>query len=100
MALPWLILAPALALAGCSSQPGDELEKKFARAEAAAARAENAQKAAEAAAARAENDKIAAASEDVDTSKNHPNEPAQDEREGDASTNQNPADDSTNSNPG
>lgn len=91
-ALPWFVLAPALALAGCGSQPGDDLEMKFARAEAAATRAENAQKAAEAAAKRAENDKIAAASEDVDTSKNHPAEPTQDEPEADQTSDDNSAD--------
>ena len=90
--LSWLALAPALALAGCGSQLSDEMETRIARAEAAATRAENAQKAAEAAAARAENEKIAAASEEVDLAKRRPEDEPRSEPEVDP--NQNPADSS------
>ena len=96
--LPWLVLAPALALAGCGSKAGDEMESRIARAEAAAVRAENAQKGAEAAAARAENDKIAAASEDVDMAKRGPEDEPRSEPEVDP--NQVPVDNSANNGPG
>ena len=96
--LPWLVLVPALALAGCGSSAADEMESRVARAEAAAQRAENAQRGAEAAAARAENDKIAAASEDVDMAKRRPEDEPRSEPEVDP--NQNPADAAANNGPG
>ena len=86
--LPWLVLGSALTLAGCGSQPSDELENKLARAEAAATRAETAQKAAEAAAKRAENDMNSAANADVDTASNQPEETTQNEPAADPNANQ------------
>lgn len=96
--LALLVLIPGLALAGCGSNADRELEARFARAEAAATRAENAQKAAEAAAKRAENDKIAAASEEVDLAPREPAAPSSDDPEAD--TSQNSADNPANNSPG
>ncbi len=77
--LALLVIAPALALAGCGSQAENDMETRLARAEAAATRAENAQKAAEEAAKRAENDKIAAASEEVDLAPREPQDSSSNE---------------------
>lgn len=95
-----LAAAPALLLGGCSKTAEDELQAKFTRAEAAALRAENAQKAAEAAAARAENDKIAAAHDAVDFAKPERDELKHDDRVVDPNADQASSGDTENRAPG